>query len=473
MTTTTDSRTTDQHGLAMTSGTDAAALFDEAIDGRLAYDARLLELLPALSESADTPMIAVLLAYLNLETTDQPAVAAAQALLAALDDAPLNPRERAHRDVIGRWAGGDWHGAARLLDDLLRQWPTDVLALIEGHALDFFLGDAANLRDRPGRTLLELDATHPHAGFVRGMQAFGLEESGHYELAEETALAALDSNRRDVWATHAAVHSYEMRGHVARGIRFLESTTADWGSDNLFTVHNWWHLAVFHLEAGTIDETLAIHDREVRHDASADSALPLIDASALLWRLHLDGVDVGDRWRSVADGWSPVTTQPAWYAFNDLHAVLALVGAGRLADAEAVIERLSAYVHRGGDGSNVAMTAEIGLPACRAVVRFAQQRYDDVVAELLPIRGVLNRFGGSHAQRDVLQRTLLEAALRAGRHELARWLTAERLAVRETSVYGWLQRGRALQGLGDDAASSASEQEAMVQRTLLLRSIGR
>ena len=117
------------------------------------------------------------------------------------------------------------------------------------------------------------------------------------------------------------------------------------------------------------------------------------------------------------------------------------------------------------------MTAEIGLPACRAVVAFVEERYDDVVAELLPIRRVLHRFGGSHAQRDALQRTLLESALRGGQLRLARGLTAERLGVRETSVYGWTQRARALRGLGDEhgaaqADAAAAAHRAPVQRRL-------
>jgi hypothetical protein len=107
------------------------------------------------------------------------------------------------------------------------------------------------------------------------------------------------------------------------------------------------------------------------------------------------------------------------------------------------------------------MTAEIGLPACRAVVAFGEERDGDVIAELLPIRRVLQHFGGSHAQRDALQRTLLESALRCGRFELARALTAERLGVRERSVYSWTQRARALRGLGDAAgAERAAEQAA-------------
>ena len=100
------------------------------------------------------------------------------------------------------------------------------------------------------------------------------------------------------------------------------------------------------------------------------------------------------------------------------------------------------------------MTAEIGLPACRAVLAFVEDRHDDVISELMPIRRTLHHFGGSHAQRDALQRTLLESALRAGRYELARALTSERLGVRESSVYGWNHSGRVPRGLGAEAAAA-------------------
>jgi len=111
------------------------------------------------------------------------------------------------------------------------------------------------------------------------------------------------------------------------------------------------------------------------------------------------------------------------------------------------------------------MTAEIGLPACRSVLAFVEQRYDDVIADLMPIRRRLERFGGSHAQRDALQRTLLESALRAGRYELARALTSERLGVREASVYGWTQRARAMRGLADSAAAAEADERAAEHRT--------
>jgi hypothetical protein len=107
------------------------------------------------------------------------------------------------------------------------------------------------------------------------------------------------------------------------------------------------------------------------------------------------------------------------------------------------------------------MTAEVGLPASRAIVAFAEDRHDDVVETLAPIRRHLHRFGGSHAQRDVLQRTLLESALRSGRYEFAGELVRERLAERASSVYGWSRRRDLCTALGDDAAARAADEQVI------------
>jgi hypothetical protein len=123
----------------------------------------------------------------------------------------------------------------------------------------------------------------------------------------------------------------------------------------------------------------------------------------------------------VADAWEAADDDRRWYAFNDVHAAFAYVGAGRLAEGERLVERMAAYVAAGPDPvrSNVAMTAEIGLPVARAITAFGRGAWSEVVATLAPIRRRFAAFGGSHAQRDALQRTLLEAALRDGRMDLA------------------------------------------------------
>ena len=135
----------------------------------------------------------------------------------------------------------------------------------------------------------------------------------------------------------------------------------------MFTVHNWWHLALYLLEAGRIDDALALYDARVHNSESAGVPIEMLDASALLWRLFLDGDDTGERFGPLADAWATRSGDVPWYAFNDLHAVMAFVGAGRFDDASVVIERLDRYVAAGGgpEVTNVAMTAEIGLPASR------------------------------------------------------------------------------------------------------------
>jgi hypothetical protein len=95
----------------------------------------------------------------------------------------------------------------------------------------------------------------------------------------------------------------EMQGRAEDGIGWMIARESYWsGDDNLFKVHNWWHRALYHLDLNEIEEALALYDGPIRESRSI-VALDLIDASALLWRLHLLGHDVGDRWQEVAQTW--------------------------------------------------------------------------------------------------------------------------------------------------------------------------
>ena len=86
-----------------------------------------------------------------------------------------------------------------------------------------------------------------------------------------------------------------------------------------------------------------------------------------------------------------------------------------------------------GDDDTRAFTAEVGEAATRAVQAFVAGDHAAVVALLRPIRSSAHRFGGSHAQRDLLDLTLIEAALRSGDRPLAAALSAERAAMRPAS----------------------------------------
>jgi tetratricopeptide (TPR) repeat protein len=442
---------------------NAPDTYERALDLLLRFKPEVVDIAGTLTmKHPEFAMGHALMAYLCLIATDVPELPPARAAHAAMATGPLGDRESAHAAAIGAWLAGDWNRASAILDELLNAWPTDVLALQVGHQLDFFLGDRRNLRDRPARSLDAFDRGDARAAAVRGMYAFGLEETGHYEQAEEVGMSALEVLPDDVWAIHAVVHTLEMRGLVDRGIPFLRGRVGDWGDGNLFTVHNWWHLSLFELEAGRHAEVLDIYDRHLHNADAAGVPLEMLDASALLWRLALDGVDSGDRFAALADAWASRTMDEPWYVFNDVHAAMAFAGAGRLDVVKAVIAKLETDVGDDDTRTNARMTKAVGLPATKAVLAFAEDRHDDVVDTLAPIRRTLHHFGGSHAQRDVLQRTLLESALRCRRFEFAAELLSERLGERETSVYGWTRRHRLLSEIGDaaaaeDAAAHAAE----------------
>jgi hypothetical protein len=145
----------------------------------------------------------------------------------------------------------------------------------------------------------------------------------------------------------------------------------------------------------------------------------------------------------VADLWAPFAAA-ANYAFNDLHAMMAFAGAGRTDLAQAVLDAQTAALQ--GAGDNAAFTAEVGQAATRAILAFGEKRYADAVRLLRDVRTVAQRFGGSHAQRDLLDLTLIEAAFRSGQENLAAALSSERIAAKPTSALArlFVQRSAAM-----------------------------
>jgi tetratricopeptide (TPR) repeat protein len=345
--------------------------------------------------------------------------------------AEANARERGHISALESWRAGRFDAATEDWGRILLEYPRDLIALQFAHLGDFLLAQSLTLRDRPARVLHAWDRKVPGYGFVLGMWAFGLEESGHYADAEDAGRAALDLNPRDPWSVHAVAHVMEMQNRVDEGIAWLEGRAADWSADNLFAFHNWWHLALYQLDRGNFAAALELYDARVRPKPSA-VVLEMVDASALLWRLTLRGVDVGKRWDELAESWMP-NISDGHYAFNDVHAMMALVGAGRLEEARrliAVLEQVAARATLNGE-----MTRLVGLPAARAFLAFGEGAFEKALELLMPVLPVAQRHGGSHAQRDVLQHTATEAALRGGKQNAARALVSQRLATKPRSPH--------------------------------------
>ncbi|HSC96732.1 MAG TPA: tetratricopeptide repeat protein [Burkholderiales bacterium] len=379
----------------------------------------------ALADSPELVMGHVLKAYLHLMGTEPGGLPVARDAHAAAAALPANEREARHLQAIAHLIEGRWRAAGRTLEDLSVEYPRDALALQAGHQIDFFTGDSRMLRDRIARALPAWGKDTPGYHAVLGMHAFGLEETGDYARAEVTGRLSVELEPRDTWGQHAVAHVMEMQGRRREGIAWMRANPDNWARDSFFAVHNWWHLALFHLGQDEIGEAVALFDGPIYGKAS-NVVLDMVDASALLWRLHLRGVDVGDRWAAVARNWEPFASAGN-YAFNDMHAMMAFVGAGRRDAAAAVLEAQRAAIE--GTGDNAQFTREVGGPATRAIKAFGDGDYAETVRLLRPIRSYAHRFGGSHAQRDLIDLTLIAAASRAGQDRLAQALLAERATV--------------------------------------------
>jgi len=417
----------DQQGLALAGAPESARAFDRAMADYYGLTGDPVGVLRStLARDPGFALGGVGIAALTMIggfRGDHPQVVSAlRAAEAAIGRA--SRREQNHLAAAKAWARGAFSQAILGWETILADHPTDALALRLVQDAYFFLGRSAAIRDCAERVLPAWDRNNPLAGFVLGLYAFGLEETGDLKRAEDFGREALARDPRDAWATHALAHVMETANRHEEGVAFLKSTRADWAHAHFMAHHNGWHLALFLIEQGRFDEVLADYDRFTAPKLADDATLDRIDAASLLWRLELAGVDVGDRWALVASTWM-AHVDDHLLAFNDLHCAFA---AARSPDPDHVTrlrQSLDEY-ERTGLGDNRQVTSEIGGPLVEGVLAFAAGDYERAVESILPVREDWVRIGGSHAQRDVINLMVIAAAERSGQLGLARDLIGAR-----------------------------------------------
>jgi tetratricopeptide (TPR) repeat protein len=422
----------DRWGVPLQTGnTDGVPHFDDAVEDLLALKGDPLESAELAVEADQGLVLAqVLRAYLHLYATSASGVRAAASVLESLDaiDATLDEREILHLRAARSWANGQWSDAVRSLERALLHDSHDLLALKVAQDLYFFLGQSVELQGVVARVLRAWSADMDGWGYIQGMLAFGLEENGDYAQAEIHARAALHRNQSDTWAAHALAHVFEMEGRQREGVTFLYESAPNWSS-SFFAVHNWWHRALYHLDLGELEEARALYDGPIRGARSAEW-LDVVDAAALLWRLSLSGEDVTDRAARLAADLEPLTADDPTYIFNDWHAVMTFGLAG---DHEAG-EHILTNNRRRAQGTNRLVADQAGLGLLEGFGAFADGRFDRAIDTLSEVRQVAHVVGGSHAQRDIIDLTLIAATAQAGQHARSRELVMQRAARKPGSL---------------------------------------
>ncbi|XP_005104787.1 tetratricopeptide repeat protein 38 [Aplysia californica] len=340
----------------------------------------------------------------------------------------ISARERKHVDALDIWAKGDTARACLEWEDILTEFPNDVLALKFAHDTYFYLGYSAQIRDSIARVLPHWKPTMPLYGYIHGMHSFGLEETNLYPEAEAAARKALSINPRDAWATHTLCHVMEMMGRQHEGIHMMQTTTQYWESCGMLACHNHWHWALYYLEIGDYESALSIFDKEVTvRAANSGAMLDVVDVCSLLFRLQIEGVDIGQRWDKVYDVCKSHLHDHV-LAFNDMHILISCLGAGQ---KEAVAEMMTSIQNfiKEGQGTNRDVMANVGEALLKAFISYSDDDFAAAVDLVNPVRYKVVEIGGSNAQRDLVNLFLIQAAIKSPKkehHRLARALLNER-----------------------------------------------
>jgi tetratricopeptide (TPR) repeat protein len=423
----------DAQGHYLSGATEAAVTtYDQAVRAFNLVHGDAIGLFDAAREAApDFAMAYMGKAWVFAVANDPGLLTGARTLVETARRMSLNEREQAHLAALSHLVQGARAAAVAVLDRHLMHYPFDLVAHQGAALTDGFLGRFPWIRDRSARALPFWSKDQPGYGTLLAFHAFGLEEAGDYTRAEDESRVAAELEPLSFWPHHTVAHVMEMTGRPEDGLGWMAARETLWATpEHLNQVHIWWHKALFHLELGQYDAALALYDGPMRA-TQRPVALSLTNATALLWRLDTLGCDVGDRWPDLAALWQGHADGKC-LVFTDIHAAMAELRSGQ----ETLVERrLAAMRETAASGVEAAgLYRTVGIPVVEGLAAFHRSAWAEAVELLLPVRFDLWQIGGSHAQRDVVDWTLSEAAVRAGQRNVAVSLAHERMGTRPRSA---------------------------------------
>ena len=349
---------------------------------------------------------------------------------------------------VGR--GGPMEGLP-LLEQHLGRFPRDYLAANRYTQTLFFSGQP-EARERARHAMERIEPLLSDDWAFLGGYSFILEEHAEYLKAQRFSERSLELYPRNAGAAHVVSHvNYESNRH-AGGSDWLHNWLEDYDRRAGLHCHLSWHLALFELSQGHYQRAMQIYDEDIA--PANGSPVKLSDMASFLWRLQLYGCAAGDLdWEAMTSLAEPAAASPA-ATFFAAHA--ALWAAARHDDA--TLSAMAAKLRDlGAKGHPVA--ASIVLPLVQGIAAFAYGNYDEAIKQIEPIAGEIVRIGGSHAQREVFEDTLLGAYLRGGRFDKAEAMLRERLA-RRASARDLLRMAEIQRATARPAEMAASLQQA-------------
>ncbi|MDG2356111.1 MAG: tetratricopeptide repeat protein [Paracoccaceae bacterium] len=449
----------DPRGINLTGATcDQVRIFEEILKAYFDYRISTYPTLKELCNQApEFPMAHILKGFLLLSmgtTGTIPGAKASADHVRVMEN--LTQRELLHLQALDSWILGDLRNACAIWDEVLLSEPLDILAVKLQHFSLFWLGDSIHMRATISRVTPHWDDSFYGYAQLQGMHAFALEECGDYDKAESLGREAVERDPQDLWAIHAVSHVYEMQGNLNAGIKWLNQPLGEWKDRNPFKEHLWWHTALFALEKGEFKRVLDLYDQALWPEEKS-FYLDIQNTASLLARLEFFGVNVGERWKSLAIV-SEEKIGDHVLCFTEPHYTMALGRTGKqnqISKQVGSLEKLQQSTNR--DNSRTVET--LAIPICLAIRDYYRGDYLSTVRRLMPIRYKYQPIGGSHAQRDVFNIYLIDAAIKSKQHDLASSLLSERVALHPNSFGSWLKFAELLENMGNFRMSKVARNE--------------
>jgi len=409
----------DRYGLAVTTDSPVALeRFQAGMDRVLSYGPGAEESFAAALEADEALAVAHAGRAMHAAVLGDAATARAAAERARETVAGATRRERRHVEAVSALLGGETARGLALVDEHVAEFPRDAL-LVNQASSAIGLGGGSDREERRAAFLERLAPAYGEDWWFQSALAFTYHEVDRYEESRRLSERSLRQYPGNANATHNLAHVAFETMDTEAGAAFLAGWLGGYDRRAAFHCHLSWHLAMFELHRGGYARALEIFARDIV--SAVNPRLAVIDGSALLWRLRLDGRDDQARgWRALADIAARVS-RPG-FVFGEIHAALAYAACG---DAAALARLVGGLRDLHAKGHPIAGT--VALPLVQGTAAFAAGDYAAALAHFEPVEAEMHRIGGSHAQWELFEETMVRCYLELQRFEDAARLVRRRL----------------------------------------------
>jgi hypothetical protein len=414
---------TDRYGLPITTSSQAARdAYIAGADGVLmAGPTEKADLRRAIAADPDFALARIALARASFIVAD--VATAREQVGKARELAPrTTPREQSHINALALAMEGKPVDAFEATKDHLARFPRDAMVAAPATGVFGLIGFSGRQGREPEQVAF-LEPLRKHLAddwWFQMVYAFALEEIGRLDEALQLIERSMAANPLSAHGAHIKAHVLYEMGEDSQALDYLERWMPTYSRDGMMHCHISWHIAMFALALGDLDKAWRVYSASVHPGGAWGPALNVAtDAPAFLWRVELAGHGrKSDSWQQV-HAYVQKSFPKVGIAFVDVHRALSAVAAG---DSAAIGPILAELEERAASGR--APTGDVVPRLAKGLIAFGKGDWADAIAVLEPTLVETVRIGGSRAQRDVIENTLLAAYLRAGRPEKARSLVA-------------------------------------------------